>query len=245
MKKIFLILLAFFAVIYGAEAKEKVISFDLKFGFIKGGEAKFIITDTVFNNQPAITYHLTGRTTGLANKLYGVNDEYRTIVDSTTGLPLKSIRNIKEGKYRWYNETLYFQDQDSIYSQKSGGRKVPDTLVDIVSVFFYFIDHYLMDDIEHGKKVTLPTFHADKISDVSVKYLGERRIETDLGKLDTHVLAPVVDKGKLLKRSDGLQFFVSRDTKIPVLLEFDMRVGALRAELQSYKIDGVEQITVD
>lgn len=245
MKRIFLLLLTILAATQITQAKKEVISFDLKFGFVKGGEAKLIITEGMYNNEPAVTYHLIGRTTGLANKLYGVNDEYITVVDAKTGLPLKSIRNIEEGKYRWYNETFYFQDQDSIYSQKSGGRSVPDTLVDIVSVFFYFIDHYLMDDVEKGEKVTLPTFHADKINDVSVQYLGDRKIETDLGRIDAHVLAPVVDKGKLLKRSDGLQFFISKDKKVPVLLEFDMRVGALRAELTSYTIDGVEQIVED
>ena len=241
MKKIIIILLTF-AVAHMASATKAVISFDLKFGIIKGGEAQFIITDTIFNDIPAISYHLIGRTTGLTDKLFGVNDEYLTIVDAQSGLPLKSIRDIEEGKYRWYNETLYYQDKDSIYSQKSGWRSVPDSLVDIVSVFFYFIDHYLMEDIEKGKKVTLPTFHADKIKDVSVKYVGDRTIETDLGKMKTHVLAPIVDKGKLLKRSDGLQFFISEDTKVPVLLEFDMRVGALRAILQSYTIDGKNQI---
>lgn len=242
MKKIATILILILAFAHLASAKKAVISFDLKFGFIKGGEAKFIITDTIYNNVPAISYHLVGRTTGLTDKLFGVDDEYFTIVDARTGLPMKSIRDINEGGYKWYNETLYYQDKDSIYSQKSGWRSVPDTLVDIVSVFFYFIDHYLMEDIEKGKKVTLPTFHADKIKDVSVKYVGDRTIKTDLGKMETHVLAPVVDKGKLLKRSDGLQFFISETTKVPVLLEFDMRVGALRAVLQSYTIDGVNQI---
>ena len=245
MKKIIFVLFLFLTFAKLSSAKEEVISFDLKFGFIKGGEAKFIIKDTTFNNVPATSYHLVGRTTGLTDKLFGVNDRYHTIVDAKTGLPLKSIRDIEEGKYTWYNETLYFQDKDSIYSQKSGGREVPDTLVDIVSVFFYFIDHYLMEEIEHGVKVTLPTFHADEIKDVSVKYIGDRQIETDLGKMDCHVLAPVVDKGKLLKRSDGLQFFISEETKVPVLLEFDMRVGALRAVLRSYTIDGVEQIKRD
>ncbi len=235
-------MLFIFAFIQLASAKKAVISFDLKFGFIKGGEAKFIITDTIYNNIPAVSYHLVGRTTGLTDKLFGVDDKYLTIVDAGTGLPMKSIRDINEGGYKWYNETLYFQDKDSIYSQKSGGRSVPDTLVDIVSVFFYFIDHYLVEDIVKGKKVTLPTFHADKIKDVSVKYIGDRTINTDLGKMETYVLAPVVDKGKLLKRSDGLQFFISKETKVPVLLEFDMRVGSLRAVLQSYTIDGISQI---
>ncbi len=242
MKKTIILLLVFINFARIAAAKKEVISFDLKFGFIKGGEAKFIISDTTFNNLQAIQYHLVGRTTGLTDKLFGVNDVYQTIVDADTRLPLKSIRNIKEQKYRWYNETLYYHDIDSIYSQKSGWRSVPHNLVDIVSVFFYFINNHLMADIETGEKVTLPTFHADKISDVTVRYLGDRRIETDLGTIECHVLAPAVDKGKLLNRSDGLQFFISKKTKLPVLLEFDMRVGALRAVLKSYTIDGVEQV---
>ncbi len=225
----------------GAAQKEH-IRYNLKFGFIKGGEADLIISDTIFNNKNALHYYLEGRTTGLTDKLFEVNDIYETTVDAQTRLPLKSVRNIKEGKYRWYNETLYFHKEDSIHSQKSGGRKTPENLVDIISVFFYFINHHLMDNIEKGEKVTLPTFHADKIDDVTVEYVGEHKVKTDLGEVDCFVLAPRVDKGKLLKRSDGLKFFISKESKLPVLLEFDMRVGALRAVLQSYKINGEEQI---
>lgn len=224
-------------------AKKESILFDLKFGFIKGGEARFIITDTTFNNKKAIQYHLIGRTTGLTNTLFGVNDEYITTVDAQSLLPLKAIRNIKEKKYRWYNETLFYPEKDSINSQRSGWRQVPDSLVDIVSVFFYFVNKHLMNNLEAGQNVTLPTFHADKISDVSIKYEGQRKISTDLGDIDCYVLAPKVDKGKLLNRSDGLKCFISKENKVPVLFEFDMRVGALRAVLKSYKIDGEEQIT--
>ncbi|MCA1761026.1 MAG: DUF3108 domain-containing protein, partial [Bacteroidales bacterium] len=141
-----------------AEARKEKIFFNLKFGFIKGGEAELIISDTIFNNKKALHYSMVGRTTGLTDKLFGVNDIYETTVDADTRLPLKSIRNIKEGKYRWYNETLYFHDNDSIYSQKSGGKKVPENLVDIISVFFYFIHNHLLDDLKPGYSVTMPTF---------------------------------------------------------------------------------------
>lgn len=241
MKKAISIVALVLIFILPAEARKEKIFFNLKFGFIKGGEAELIITDTIFNNKKALHYYLVGRTTGLTDKLFGVNDIYETIVDAETRLPLKSIRNIKEGKYRWYNETLYFHENDSIYSQKSGGRKVPDNLVDIVSVFFYFIHNHLLDNLQPGSGVTLPTFHADKIDDVTVKYLGDEKIETNLGKFDCYVLVPTVDKGKVLKRSDGLKFFISKKSNMPVMLEFDMRVGALRAELESYQIDGKTQ----
>ncbi len=242
MKKIIVILISFLLILPQAFATKETIRFDLKFGFIKGGEAKLVISDTTFDGKKAIHYYLRGKTTGLTNKLFGVNDIYETTVDAQTRLPLKAIRNIKEGKYRWYNETLFYHDIDSLNSQKSGWRKTPEDLVDIISVFFYFINQNLFEEIEIGHTVTLPTFHADKIDDVTVKYLGEEKIETDLGKVDCYVLAPVVDKGKLLNRSDGVKFFISKETKMPVQLEFDMKVGALRAILKSYKKDGEELV---
>ena len=243
MTKKLLILLFFFIGLNSAFAKEEKLLFDLKFSFAKGGEAVLTITDTVFNGRPAILYSFVGKTTGITNMLFGVDDAYETIVDADTHLPLKSIRNIKEKKYRWYNETYYFHDVDSIHSQKSGPRAVPHDLVDIISVFFYFINKHLVDDIGQGQSVTLPTFHADKISDVTIKYMGEIPVETELGKINTFILAPIVDKGKLLKRSDGLKLFISKEKKVPVLIDFDMKLGALKAELRSYKIDGEEQIT--
>jgi hypothetical protein len=230
--------------IQSVSAKKVRIFFDLKFGFVKGGEAVLIISDTTFNGVPALHYNLVGRTTGITEKLYEINDIYETTVDAKTRLPLKSIRNIKEGKYRSYNETLYYHDVDSIYSLKSGWRSVPDNLVDIISVFFYFINYHLIEDIKSGTIVTLPTYHADKISDVTIKYLGESKTATDLGEISTYVLAPVIEKGKILNRSDGIKFYISKKKKIPVLLEFEMKFGALKAVLRSYKIDGVEQITI-
>ncbi len=243
MTKNILIFFFFFIGLNNVFAKEEKLLFDLKFAFAKGGEAVLTINDTVFNGKPAILYSFVGRTTGITDKLFGVDDAYETIVDANTHLPLKSIRNIKEKKYRWYNETYYFHDVDSIISQKSGPRAVPHNLVDIISVFFYFINEHLVDDIGQGHAVTLPTFHADKISNVTIKYMGEVTIETELGKINSLILAPIVDKGKLLKRSDGLKFFISKEKKVPVLIEFDMKLGSLKAELRSYKIDGKEQIT--
>lgn len=243
MKKIIGISLFVFLLIQNVEAKKERILFDLKFGFAKGGEADFTITDTIYKGLPAIHYYMVARTTGITDKLFEVNDIYETIVDAKTLLPLKSIRNIKEGKYRWYNETYFFHDIDSLNSNKTGWIATPDNLVDIISVFFYFINHHLFNKIETGSIVTLPTYHGDKISDVSIKYVGESKVKTDLGEINTYVLVPSVDKGKLLNRSDGVRFFISKEKKIPVQLEFDMKLGQLKALLRSYKINNIEQIT--
>jgi hypothetical protein len=243
MKQIIGILLFIFLLTQSVSAKREKILYDFKFGFAKGGEAILTITDTVFNGLPAIHYYMDGRTTGLTDKLFGVNDIYETIVDAKTMLPLKSIRNIKEGKYQWYNETWFYHDINSLYSNKTGRIAMPDNMVDMVSVFFYFIKHHLFTKIEPGTIVTFPTYHGDKISNVSIKYVGESEVKTDLGEIKSLVLVASVDKGKLLNRSDGVRFFISKDKKVPVLMEFDMKLGQLKAVLRSYKINNVEQVT--
>jgi hypothetical protein len=241
MRKLLLISLFIPLFVLTSEARKEKITFNLKFGFIKGGEAHIVITDTVFNNQRALHYYLVGRTTGLSDRLFGVNDIYETTVAYDTRLPLKSIRNIREGKYTWYNETYFYHNKGTLNSKKSGWKEMPENLVDIISVFFYFIKHYVTDGMQQGLEVTFPTYHGDEINDVTVRYMGDQIIDTGNGKVDCYILAPSVDKGKVLKRSDGLRFWISKETKLPILLEFDMRVGALRAEMQSYTVDGKEQ----
>jgi len=243
MTRTVIILISIFFLIQTVSAKEKIIRFNLKYGFIKGGEAEMIIIDTTFNGIPAISYCFKGKTTGITNAIYGVNDTYTTIVDAKTNLPLKAIRDIKENNYRWFNETYFYHDIDSLKSKRTGWRQMPDNMVDIISSFFYFVREYNMDEMKTNEIKVLSSFHADKIDTIAIKYLGIKTVKTNLGKIDTYVLVPSVDKGKLLMSSDGLRFFISKELEIPVMLEFDLKIGALRAVLKSYKIDGVEQIT--
>ncbi|WP_297085813.1 DUF3108 domain-containing protein [uncultured Draconibacterium sp.] len=242
MKKVIVILTVFVFATHLLYANEISIKFHLKFGFVKGGEAEMTIYDTIFNGQPAIHYHVMGKTTGLANKLYGVYDIYETTVDAETRLPVKTIRNVKEGSYRRYNETLFYHDVDSIYSQRSGWRAVPEDLLDLISVFFYFVHKNPFENLQPGDAVIYPTINADKISDVSIRYLRDEKIKTDVGEIDCHVLTPTVRKGRVLEKSDGVRFYLAKKDKVPVYIEFDMRVGALKGVIKHYKTNGVERV---
>jgi len=63
-----------------------------------------------------------------------------------------------------------------------------------------------------------------------------------MGMVDCYVLSPIMEKGKMLKRADGISFYISKEGKFPVQLDFETKVGTLKAVLQSYKINGKEQI---
>lgn len=224
-----------------ADAKNKaVLTYNLKYGIIKGGEAKMIITDTVFNGKKAIHYYMEGRTTGITDKLFRVHNIYESIVDAGTSLPYKAIRNVREGNYKYYNEVFFFHSNDSIYSQRTGGIKVPHKLSDILSVFFYFVKQDFINSVSKGTHLELPVINGHDISTIKIKHEGIQTIDTNLGRVSAYILLPEVDKGKVLKSSDGLLFYISEKDKVPVLFDLDLRVGSLRAELKSFKLNGKE-----
>lgn len=119
-----LLLLSFFS---GNARQREVISYDLKFGVMKAGEAKLVITDTTFNGKRAVHYYLEGQTTGLTDKLFKVYDIYESTVDPSTMLPYRAVRNIRERKYRYYDEVLFFTIRIRFSASVTAAKKYPTT----------------------------------------------------------------------------------------------------------------------
>ena len=218
----------------------------LRFGFIKGGKATLVAERDKMNKKQTIHYRMRGRTTGLVDKIYEVNDIYESWVDPETFLPVKSIRNVKEQKYRFYDEVTYDHVNDSLFSQKVGHKKVPNRVNDLVSVFFYIRQNSYFDDLLAGKKVQIPVFHGDDLFIMELKYIGLETINTKIGRKQCYVVSPVVPKGKLFKDSDDLRIYITKDeNRLPIYAEFEMVLGSLKCELDSYKINGVNQLVKD
>ncbi len=111
----------------------------ISFGFINGGVASVTFdTDSITK-----MYHInmTGRTIGVANALYKILDIYDCYMDPETLLPVKAIRNVREGSYREYNEVIFdhhsWPDSAIAISQKSGLQILPNDILDILSGFYY------------------------------------------------------------------------------------------------------------
>ncbi len=241
MKKWIVPVIILFAFCLSGKARER-IAYDLRFGIVKSGEAVMVIEDTLYNGNQAVNYHLRGRSTGVMGKLYKLNDVYESTVDAKTCLPYRSVRNVREQNYRYFNEAYFFREIDSVYSQRSGWVKVPANTSDFLTVFFYFTRQGFIHEIDKGKTVVIPTWHGHEVKEIKIRFLGFETLETKMGMVECYVLSPVVEKGKVLRRSDGLRFYISRNEKIPVQLDFETKLGTLSAVMVSYRINGKEQI---
>lgn len=242
--KIKLIFFLFFAFVIRLNAEPlEEMEYILRFGFIKGGKATLIAENEKINKKPAIHYRMRGRTTGLVDKIYEVNDIYESWVDPQTYLPVKSVRNVKEQKYRFYDEVTYDHVNDSLFSQKTGRKKVPQKVNDLVSVFFYIRQNQYFEDLLAGKSIKIPVYHGDELFIMELEYLGIETIDTKIGRKQCYVVSPKVPKGKLLKGSNELKIYITKDAnRLPIYAEFELVLGALKCELNSYKINGVNQM---
>lgn len=205
------------------------IIYNIKYGFVNGGKAIVEKKDTLYGGKKCIYYRLQGNTIGLTDKIFKVHDTYESIVDAHTHLPYVAVRDAKEKSYRYYNKVYFYHQKDSIFSERTGGMKVPPQLIDILSAFFYMVNVYDMDTLKEGYSLVLPTINGHDIQKMKVKYVNNEIIQTDIGSSLCYVIAPEMKKGKLLKNSSSLKFYIAQNEKIPYQIEIETKVGKIEA----------------
>lgn len=242
--KLFAIVCLFSCFLSGLAAQPiEEMEYILRFGFIKGGKATLTAQNVKLNKVPAVYYHVRGRTTGIVDKIYEVNDVYESWVNPENFLPMKSVRTVKEQNYRFYDEVYYDHENDSLFSLKMGRKKVPDHVNDLVSVFFYIRQNKYFDLLLSGKNFEIPVFHGEDLFMMHLEYKGIATIDTKIGRKTCYVVSPKVPKGKLFKSSDDLKIYITKDeNRLPIYAEFELLVGALKCELVTYKINGQNQL---
>ncbi len=213
---------------------EKVI-YTLKYGLLVGGEAHIEINTDTYQGQKVFHATALGKTVGLVDKLFGVEDIYQSYFDPETNKPYKSIRDIHEGNYERYNAVTFYHKDSLVYSQKSGYKKVPAEIYDMVSALFYIrrLDYSKM---KIGDRIKLDTYFDDDLFPFDVRYEGKGEIKTALGKIKCHKLVPVVEPGRIFKNDDDMTVWITDDKNLlPVRIEFDLIVGSVKCDLKEYK----------
>jgi hypothetical protein len=169
-------------------------------------------------------------------------DIYESFIDPNTELPVKSIRNVREGRYRKYNEVLFDHttraDSSILTSDLTGVHIAPPRIHDILSCFYYFRNHILPVDsnLTKGEIITIMTWFTDELYPIRLRYKGMDEVKTRVGKIKCYKFNPVTEAGRLFKTEDDVSFWFSADKNfLPVEVRFDIFVGAFAAEITSYE----------
>jgi hypothetical protein len=216
---------------------EKVF-YQVKYGPVGSGRAVLEIKDGFYQGEPVWHASVTGQTTGIADALYHVRDTYESYIDPTNDLPVFSLRNIQEGRYRMYNEVAFDQtsrsDSTLVFSDLSGNHTAPKGLLDIVSCFYWFRKYHLAkaDTLIPGKTYTMTTWFADELYPIILKYTGMETVKIKDGKILCYRFNPVTEVGRVFETEEDMVIWFSADENfLPVKIRFDIFVGAFHVEM--------------
>ena len=216
--------------------------YNWNFAWTKVGYVDFISTETTYAGKSAYQFKAIGKTLGFYDPFFEVRDYYQSYVEKETMRPLKYVRDINEGGYTKYEE-LRFNYGNSTISSKTGKTKeemdqktfpLKNCTFDAVSILY----HLRTMDLENrtvGEKIPIKLFFDEEQYDLHVKYLGKEEIKVKgQGKYYCHKVSPLLIKGDIFTETDQMKVWVTADdNKLPVLIETPIKVGSIKAVIQS------------
>ncbi|MDP2115339.1 MAG: DUF3108 domain-containing protein [Bacteroidota bacterium] len=212
------------------------LTYQIRYGIIVGGITTLSLTNDIYENKEVFHAVATGKTTGMAEVIYGVNDVYESWFDKETNLSYKQIRNIKEGSYTKYNEVTYNRKNNTVNSKLSGVHSVPEKILDLTTSLYYMrrID---FSKVKENEVIFLDIYFSDEIFPFYMRYKGKETIRTKFGKISCLRISPVVEVGRMFKTPNDVSIWITDDGNyLPVLIEMDIRiVGKIHLKLINYE----------
>lgn len=209
--------------------------------WLSAGEVTFKVNDMGSQYHVAVA----GRTYKSYEWFFKVRDYYDTYIDKNSLLPKTAIRNVREGKYRLYDEITFDQENKKASSLRGKTKDVAtkknynleECMHDMLSVIYYSrnID---FESYREGEEFPVKIFMDKEVWPLNVKYKGKqsRKKVKGKGRFNTIKFSPQVVSGRVFKEGEEMMVYVSDDkNRIPLLIESPVSVGSVKAVLKNYK----------
>ncbi|TQD36911.1 DUF3108 domain-containing protein [Haloflavibacter putidus] len=247
MKKL---LFAFFSVLFSvgsisaqssAYQPGEWFKFRIHYGWFNASYATLAVHEETLFDMPV--YHIKGRgkSTGLLDLFFKVDDRYESYVRQDNQLPLRFIRDINEGGHT-KDRIINFDQVNNralVHDKKRNTRNRFDTkpkVQDMISVFYFLRNEIDEKTIEKNDAVVVDMFFDDENYKFKTVFLGRETIKTKFGKIKALKFRPYVQAGRIFEEEESLTFWVSDDAnKIPLKIRADLAVGSLEADLDAFR----------
>lgn len=223
----------------GGEELVYKVYYNWNFVWLSAGEIKFKVKD--LGNKYLMS--CVGTTYKSYEWFFKVQDIYTVVVDKKTLLPISSVRNVSEGKYRMYDKMLWNQRDFQIKSHRGKTKdktvirefNVEKCMHDILSAIYY-ARNLNYDGMEKGQQFPIDIFMDKEIFNLKSTYHGKeiKKIKGK-GKFKTVRVEPKLVIGDVFKESNMQMWATDDKNRIPLQIETPLSVGSAQVILKSYK----------
>jgi hypothetical protein len=220
--------------------KGERLEYELSWGFITAGYATLEVKPRKDGKTEFLTFATANKT---VNKFYPVHDTVYTLVRNKglmTDVFRKSlhegtfhnkslIRFNRDGKKAVLSDTV-FKDPVNHYVKRSADTSVTiEGLEHSIMSAFYLVRTL---PLKEGSTSRFSAVSGEKRYELKVVIHKREKIKTDLGEFNTVKVEPVLDGDGIFKSSGRIFiWFTDDDRRLPVLMQCEIKLGSIKAEL--------------
>ena len=220
-----------------------VIYYNWGFIWVSAGEMTFTV------NEIDSGYHLhsSGSSYPSYEWFFKINNRYDSYVDPETFLPYRSIRDIREGGYKKYEEVVYDRGNQKAITKRAETKEdsletsiaeIEPCVHDLLSIIYYARSSPWSDDFPSEHEIPVDLFFGKREYNLALTYkerLPEEKIKK-LGTFDVLRFSPELITGNLFDEGDEANIYVTNDdNKLPVYIESPLSVGKVKVILKEYE----------
>jgi hypothetical protein len=215
----------------------EILTYRMHYGVINAGGAVLEVKPDILDINGRKIYHIvgTGFTTGSADWFFKVRDRYETYMDKDALIPWLFVRRVDEGGFKFsqdYKFNHYTKKVDVGNNQKFD---IPVGIQDMVSAF-YSARNLDLSNAKPGDMYTLDCFLDKEIWPLKIKFVEREVIETDIGKFRCLKFRPIVQKGRVFKKEEDLNVWISDDKNhIVMRAQANVIIGSIKMDITSVK----------
>lgn len=214
----------------------EVLTYRMHYGMINAGVAVLEVKPELIEVNKRKVYHIVGNgyTTGATDVFFKVRDRYETYMDKDALIPWLFVRRVDEGGYKFSQDYVFNHYTKKVDIGKDQKVDVPFGIQDMVSAF-YSARNLDLSNAKEGDVFSLNCFLDKEIWPLKIRFMGREVITTDLGKFKALKFRPIVQKGRVFKKEEDLNVWITDDANhIPVRAQAEILVGSIKMDLASY-----------
>ena len=222
-------------------AGEKItydVYYNWHFVWVEAGKVSFEVEKEKINEKPVFHFKSEGRSIMAYDWIYKVREQFESVADAKTLVPLSYSRQSFEGDY-YAKESVEFDYPNSKIHTKTENSNKPlsnQTLdmngfvLDVQTAVYYArtLDY---SGMFVGEKIPFRMVIDGEVCDLYGKYLGIETIENYDGSIyRCHKFAALLVPGTIFSGGEDLFVWITDDrNKIPILVEAKILVGSVKA----------------
>jgi hypothetical protein len=215
----------------------ELLTYRLHYGLLNAGVAVLEVKPEVIEVNNRKVYHIVsnGYSTGTADVFFKVRDRYETYMDKDALLPWLFVRRVDEGGYKFSQDYVFNHYTKKVDIGNNQKFDIPTGVQDMVSAF-YSARNLDLSRAKEGDIFSLNCFLDKEVWPLKIRFIGRETISTDIGKFRALKFRPIVQKGRVFKKEEDLNVWISDDDNhIPLRAKADVLVGSIKMDITGTK----------